>query len=175
MKIRLISALAIGLLTSACGSSSGVDGNKPLSDLDRDDAERLCEFAGDLMADISGGSKFQRAMCSIQGYAMEQARLGTCEDIRDECLSAEPGDDDFIEEEIGDVCDDDSFDFAPSCDVTVKEFEDCMRAVRDRMRDSFNNVTCDNLREAEEDESLEDFYDVSGLPECEGLAERCDY
>lgn len=175
MKIRLISALAIGLLTSACGSSSGVDGNKQLSELDGDDAERLCEFASDLMADISGGSNFQRALCSIQGYAMEQARLGTCEDIRDECLSAERGDDDFIEDEIGEVCDDDSFDFAPSCDVTVKEFEDCMRAVRDRMRDSFKNVTCDSLRESGEDDFLDDFDDLSGLPECQGLAERCDY
>lgn len=175
MKIRLISALAIGLLTSACGSSSGVDGNKPLSELTKDDAERLCEFAADLMEDVASATDTKRIGCTYQGIFVERAGRGTCEEVRDECLETELDDDDFIEDEVDDFCDDDSFDFAPSCDVTVKEFEDCMKAVRDRMRDSFKNVTCDKLREAGEDDDFDDFDDVSGLPECRDLAERCDY
>lgn len=179
MTIRFISALALalslGIVTTACGSSSGVDGNKPLNELTRDDNEKLCEYTADLMKDVFDGTNARRALCSFQGFAFEQSGLGTCEDLRDECMK----DDDDLDDEFDDgftVCDDDDdfLDFPETCDVTVKEFEDCIRAMRDRMKDAFSDITCDSLRSEEGENIFDDLYDPSNIPACESVVERCE-
>lgn len=180
MPIRFIHILAVALLISACGSSSGVDTKKPLNEISADESEKLCEYMAGVMSELGTDSSIQRSLCSEKGFMFELAGLGKCESVRDECMR-----DDMVigfDDGFGEICDGVGFEIPVHCDVTVGEFESCIRAMRDSLRDLLSGHTCSSMRSGElgdfvlgedEDED-EDAPRFDLLPECASLTARCE-
>lgn len=162
-------SIALALLFSACGPSSGVPGNRKLNDLEDGDAAKLCRFTGEMVRETFTSRSFQRASCSVEGFIAELLPLSTrrCEEERDRCLDAitdpEPIDDA--------ACDELEGAYLPGCEASVAEYEDCLRALEDRVRSAARELSCDNLRKGTVDSgALQDIFDVR---ECAQLSESC--
>ncbi|NLE47101.1 MAG: hypothetical protein GX614_01720 [Sandaracinaceae bacterium] len=175
MKAQRISFfMLLGFLMAGCGPSSGVPGNRKLSELDDGDASRICRFTGEMLEDIFTSRNFDRAACSVTGYLAELLPLTTfrCEEERDRCLEQRLEDRRNAERNAFDACDElDDDAYLPGCEATVAEYEDCLRAIEDRVREVSKELTCDNLLSGSVDSrAIENVFDV---PECRRLGESC--
>ena len=147
---RLVRSVALlAAVATACGGDgrtpTGLDPDRPLSDLDEPELELVCRtlYHADLGLD---DDELHRWGCYVGAIALGRAfpLLFDCEEAARDCL-ADPGPDD------GDVdaedCDLDADDLAelPACaaDVTVGDIERCLDEVGALARGLVDSLSCD--------------------------------
>ena len=180
-RLHLVTALLAAALATATGcggggnASSGVDPDRPLSELDHDDLMAVCDATFDAEAadyDISDeDAKRYSCYWSAIWFRSEFPLLGAnCDERALDCLQGDDSAGLFggeNEEGCEELRADESSDGSdlPECwsEISVGELEACYDAVAERVRDMADTISCSTPSDQ-----------VLLLPqECELLNERC--
>lgn len=175
--VVLVSAV-VATACSSSGVSSGVDQNKPASEVTDEEAQKVCEAArsySESKITVDLGCRFAGATAAGLAYALSGGQLSV-EDLRAAC---EEGVELCKDEQDDDGDDDSSCDSATArpaaCDATVGDIEACLTAQIDTFSEFLGSVpSCADLTEEElsdlrEIESPETPSECSSLPVACGL------
>ena len=145
---RLIRSVALlAAVAAACGDDgrirTGLDPDRPLSDLDEQEMELVCRtlYQSDLGLD---DGELRRWRCYVGAIALDRALplLIDCEATALDCLT-DPDED----EDDGEDCELDAEDLEglPACiaDVSVGDIERCLDAVGALARGLVDSISCD--------------------------------
>lgn len=176
--------LAVSLLALvACGDDStkldtGVPPNRPLSEVTPSEAGKICNAISDRLTEIMNPRRLEQMICTAQGVAWENAKLGKCETRRDECLaSGEVETGGFAPEGICEGFEEAEGVGIGRCtgDVTVGDFEDCFGRLTNRAERVIDQVTCANLGGDldKSEDLLEDFFEIFSESDLDDLPVSC--
>lgn len=145
-------ALALSVGVVACGRpiDSGIDDNKPASELTEAEATQLCREVESAFADVVSPNERKELTCRFRGLATAAVRVAlqeseaivrqACRETYQTCLEeTEPPEDSPIVQVDCEAA------MVPQCSVTVGQIENCGNDVIDELNDFISKVpTCDN-------------------------------
>lgn len=125
------------LLATACSNGTGgtaeLERDKPLDSLSESDSQALCAELDALTID---DAEYVRGNCSVVGFSLAASGLGTCEELRDECIA-----------ELASPCMPNmpsTGDTVECPDATAGELLDCWAAFIARSRARYASVRCED-------------------------------
>lgn len=169
MRLRWVVGVVLGV-SAACGGGdgdgAGVDGQKLLLDISDGDAVALCMYARSVSGDLYPSAE---AFCT---YWADDSDAQDCAEERQQCL--DDGEFDTYSASYAEGCGAAKAEYIvgelkPECEVTVAEYEACLRRVFQLQRAAVKSAQCDgNYSAAEEAEFAEE---ETPSAVCEALAD----
>lgn len=175
MSLRRASLFLLGLcIPFACGDDevsfnpTSVPPDKQIDELDPMEQEDFCDEAREWSREFFE-SALPRMLCRSEGISGGATQTGfdagACRAAEQQCLANPPEDIDADADEF--TCNVD--DLGPECDVTVRQFADCLEDAVDLNDRFLSEITCDAIASGH----VPDENDFQISQECQTLWERC--
>jgi len=164
MKLTSLLVLILAFFSNGCGDDggSGVDPDKSVTEVTKEEAMQICEASlgsvGDLLVELN---------CTVKGVVAEAESTGDCETVRDECIE-NPDPEDSDEGVNCEVTDQDLADVADCTGVTVGDLEECFGDQREVFEGFAGQVTCESTLA-----ELEMLDEPDDQASCKAQEEKC--
>lgn len=171
MNGKLIALIPLALLISGCDlSSSGVDPEKRLNELTKEERVDLCFYELGFIEDMIRTPEGTDAFCAFT-LSNKPAGTLTCEFDHSKCVNG------VIQGfNRSELCSD-RVEYSDRCDVTVAEFESCFDAIERRSTEHFKTITCSAIASLSFTETL--YFTPTSLAadidECKNIAADCGF
>lgn len=167
--LLLAMALPLGCTEDTISfNPKSVPPDKQIDELDPMEQEDFCEEAKDWASEFFE-TALPQLLCRSEGLAGGATEsgfdAGACREAERACLNSPPEDADLDPDEL--TCNVD--DLGPECDVTVREFADCLEEAVDLNDRFLSAFTCDKI--ASGDIPNEADFQIS--TQCQTLFDRC--
>lgn len=166
--LRLVAAMSCCLLI-ACGDfDSGVDDSKQVSQITPEEAEQLCQSAGDYASEQITREETKQFSCYFGGLLAAEFAVAlqptadfqmTCMSSYDECMM-QPD----MMQTTQDSCS--GAMATPNCDITIAEYEDCVQERVQLTKEVLSQVSCERM-------TLQTATSVEDGPNCQAIKDRC--
>ena len=150
MPLRPHSAV-LWCLLAACEGDDGLDSGLPegehLGDLSPDESARLCRATYDYVHAQTSREESRAFLCLLAaiGFGEEDVSLDECEQSYDACVA----DTTAVEEPAIDCAPEDVV-YAPTCEATVGDAQDCLEYVADLQAEVVRTASCSDLKPYED-------------------------